>query len=275
MNAAHHKTFLELHAQSTPLMLPNAWDAASTVLLQMDGAQAIATSSAALSWSLGYADGGALPLDQLLAAIARIMRVAKVPVTVDMEDGYSQSPSEVADLIVQVSRLGVVGMNLEDGAGSADLLAAKIGAIRKVLGSTPFFINARTDVFLKGLAKEFNGTNGAAAIALAAQRLRSYQAAGADGAFVPGMLTAVDAQALLAQLAPLQMPLNLMAHPSLAPTAELQAAGVRRISMGGSLFQTTYAYSRGPAKQFMAQSDAAGLFAHSLSYATMNAAFNA
>lgn len=274
MHSSHHATFQALHQQNTPLMLPNAWDAASTVLLQMDGAQAIATSSAALAWSLGYADGGALPREELLAAIERIMRVAKVPVSVDMEDGYSKDPQAVADLIAAVSRLGVVGINLEDGAGSAELLVAKIAAIRKALGGTALFINARTDVFLKGLAKESDGTNGAAAIALTAERLRSYQAAGADGAFVPGMLTAAHAQALLTQLTPLHMPLNLMAHPALAPTAQLQATGVRRISMGGALFQTTYAYSRQPAKQFMAQGDATGLFAHSLPYATMNTAFS-
>lgn len=273
MNNAHHPTFVSLHQQPKPLMLPNAWDAASTVLLQMDGAQAIATSSAALAWSLGYADGGALPREELLAAIARIMRVAKVPVTVDMEDGYSNEPAAVAELIVQVARLGVVGINLEDGAGPAQLLASKISAIRHALGTAPLFINARTDVFLKGLAKDANGANGSAAIALSAERLRSYHAAGADGAFVPSMLTAADASALLAQLSPLNMPLNLMVNPAIACVAELQAAGVSRISMGGSLFQTTYAYSRVPAKQFMTSGNPAGLFEHALPYAMMNGAF--
>jgi 2-methylisocitrate lyase-like PEP mutase family enzyme len=87
------------------------------------------------------------------------------------------------------------------------------------------------------------------------------------------MCTAADAATLVAQLGAAQpMPLNLMATPALAPTADLATAGVRRISMGGSLFQTTYAYSRTPAKQFMHQGDASGLFAHALPYPMMNAA---
>jgi 2-methylisocitrate lyase-like PEP mutase family enzyme len=273
MTQPYFAQFKALHFQNTPLLLPNAWDAASAVLLQMDGATAIATSSAAVAWSLGYADGGALPRAELLGAIGRIMRVVQVPVTVDLEDGYSQDPAAVADLVLQVARLGVVGINLEDGAGPADLLAAKIGAIRRALAGTPLYINARTDVYLKGLAKNAKGQSGPEAIALCAQRLQSYRAAGADGAFVPGMCTAADVAALLAQPGmPPDMPLNLMATPALAPTADLAAAGVRRISTGGSLFQTTYAYSRAPAKQFMAQGDTRGLFEHTLPYAMMNAA---
>lgn len=269
----HFTQFKSLHQQTAPLLLPNAWDAASAVLLQMDGAQAIATSSAAMAWSLGYADGGALPREELLGAVGRIMRVAKVPVTVDLEDGYSQDTAEVAQLALQMANLGVVGINIEDGAGSVDSLSAKIAAIRQALAAKPLYINARTDVYLKGLAKNAQGENGVEAIALCAERLQSYRAAGADGAFVPGMCIASDASKLLALLGSgPDMPLNLMAAPTLASIADLAAAGVRRISMGGSLFQTTYAYSRTVAQQFLAQSDVKGLFAHTLPYPMMNAA---
>jgi 2-methylisocitrate lyase-like PEP mutase family enzyme len=266
-------TFKALHFQATPLLLPNAWDAASAVLLQMDGAKAIATSSAAMAWSLGYADGGALPRSELLGAVGRIMRVANVPVTVDLEDGYSQDPAAVAELALQLAKLGVAGINIEDGAGTAEALCAKIAATRAALGATPLYINARTDVYLKGLAKNAQGENGAEAIAMCVQRLQSYRSAGADGAFVPGMCSASDAAKLLAHLGSGQeMPLNLMATPALAPIADLAAAGVRRISMGGSLFQTTYAYSRTAAQQFIAQAEIKELFAHSLPYPMMNAA---
>jgi 2-methylisocitrate lyase-like PEP mutase family enzyme len=258
--------FKALHTQAKPLMLTNCWDAASVVLLQIDGAQAVATSSSALAWSLGYADGGQLPRAELLAAVARIMRVATVPVSFDVEDGYSSDAAQVADLVLELAKCGIAGINLEDGAGSPELLASKIAAIRHALAGTPLFINARCDVFLKGLAK------GDAAIAMCAQRLASYSAAGADGAFVPGMATVEDVAKLMPALTQLGMPLNLMAVPHLVPVAELFAAGARRFSAGGSLFQTTYAYSRLKAQGFMNAGDVSGLFEHSLPYAFMNAA---
>jgi 2-methylisocitrate lyase-like PEP mutase family enzyme len=264
MTTTLFSTFKALHAQSAPLLLPNAWDAASAKLLQMDGAKAIATSSAAVAWSLGYADGGALPRDELLAAVRRIARVVSVPLTIDLEDGYSNDPQEVAQLIKTLSDCGVVGINLEDGAGSAQLLAGKIAAIRQALGTQPLFINARTDVYLKGLAQ------GAAAIALCIERLKSYQAAGADGAFVPGMATVADVTQLTAAV---HMPLNLMTTPALAPIHALFAAGAKRFSAGPTLFQTSYSYGRTQAQRFMVDADFGGLLAHALPFPVMNAAF--
>jgi 2-methylisocitrate lyase-like PEP mutase family enzyme len=264
--------FNALHMQATPLLLPNAWDAASTVLLQTDGVRAIATSSAALAWSLGYADGGALPPDELLAAVRRIVRVATVPVSVDLEDGYSTNPQAVADLVVQVARAGAVGINLEDGSAPAAVLADKIAACRQALADTPLFINARTDVYLKGLAKDAQGhdPNNDHAVALCSQRLQAYRAAGASGAFVPGLASAGEAARLAPQI---HLPLNVMAVPHLSSASQLAAAGVKRISVGDSLFQTTYGYSRLKAQHFMATGDVTGLYEHALGYGAMNAAF--
>jgi 2-methylisocitrate lyase-like PEP mutase family enzyme len=259
-----HATFKALHAGPAPLLLPNAWDAASTVLLQLDGAAAVATSSSAVAWSLGYGDGGLLPREELLGAIRRIMRVARVPVSVDMENGYSDDPTAVADLVAEVASSGIAGINLEDGAGSPDLLVAKIAAIRRAVAGKPLFINARTDVYLRGLATS-NGADGA--IRMCVERMNSYQKAGASGAFVPGMTTVADVAKLMPQIG---MPLNLMSVPTLAPIAELAAAGVRRISAGGAVFQTTYGYMRSRAKRFLEQGDNAGLFEHPLPYAFMN-----
>ncbi len=258
-----HTAFKALHAGPTALLLPNAWDAASTVLLQLDGAAAIATSSSAVAWSLGYADGAQLPRDELLGAIRRIMRVARVPVSVDMENGYSDKPEAVAALVAEVVRCGVAGINIEDGAGTVESLEAKIAAIRRALAGQPLFINARTDVYLRGLAPG----GGDAAIQMCIARQNRYQAAGADGAFVPGMSTVADVAKLVPHIG---MPLNVMSVPTLAPLAELAAAGVRRISAGGAVFQTTYGYMRSRAKRFLEQGDNAGLFEHALPYAFMN-----
>jgi 2-methylisocitrate lyase-like PEP mutase family enzyme len=263
MNHALFNTFNSLHQQAQPLLLPNIWDAASAMLVQTDGAKAIATSSAAMAWSLGYADGSALPEAELLAAIGRIVRIAQVPVTVDLEDGYSNDPAAAAQLALKVVRWGVVGINLEDGVGPPELLVQKIMAIRKALDGLPLFINARTDVVLKNLAQ------GEAAIAQCINRLNAYRTAGADGAFIPGVAKADDAAQIVQAV---DMPLNLMTVPGLDPIAALVAAGVKRVSAGPTLFQTSYGWGRAQAVNFLSNADISGLFANALPGAVMNAA---
>ncbi len=123
MRALHHQQFLQLHqAPGSILLLPNAWDAASAKTFEASGAAAVATSSASLAWACGYADGGALPPEELLHAVSNITRVLKVPLTVDMEDGYSTDPAEVGRLAAAVASAGAVGINLEDGSGAPALL---------------------------------------------------------------------------------------------------------------------------------------------------------
>jgi 2-methylisocitrate lyase-like PEP mutase family enzyme len=257
-----HTQFKNLHTASIPLVIPNAWDAASAALFAGEGATAIATSSAALAWSLGYADGGTLPRSELLAAIARIQRVIHIPLTVDLEDGYSEAPQAVAGLVGEIAALGVAGINLEDGSQPPDLLANKIAASRRFLGKSPLFINARTDVYLRGLAK------GDAASAMALERAKMYQAAGADGLFVPGM-SSIDDTARIASQTPL--PVNLMLLPSMPPIPNLFAAGARRFTSGPASFQTAYGHARRLAHALLANNDISALFANNVSYDAMNA----
>lgn len=265
MTATAHARFVALHRAATPLLLVNAWDAASARLWQELGAPAVATSSAAVAWSRGYADGGTLPRAALLDSCADLVRVCSVPVTVDLEDGYSDDPAAVAALAAEVVGIGVVGFNLEDGGGAPELLAAKIRAIRAALGPTPVFINARTDVYLRGLA------SGEAAVAATIERLSRYRDAGADGGFVPGLTAATDA-ARIAAAVPLA--LNLMTVPGLAPLAELQAAGVCRISTGPGLFKVAYGAGQQAAAACLG-GDFAPLAAATLDYGTMNRLFAA
>lgn len=136
MSAAVHR-FTQLHHNSKPFMLVNVWDASSLVLAQRQGAEAVATSSAALGWALGYPDGSALPVFELLAAVKRLLRVSKVPLSIDIEQGYSSDPQHVAELVVQLADMGIAGINLEDGNDLPELLAKKISAIRLLLGEKP------------------------------------------------------------------------------------------------------------------------------------------
>jgi len=115
--------FRALHHQTLPLVLANAWDAGSARLIEQCGATAIATTSAGLAWSLGYPDGNKMPVDQHAAAIKRIARVIKVPLSVDLEACYGESASEVTARFLDA---GAVGINLEDGVGSTESLCEKL-----------------------------------------------------------------------------------------------------------------------------------------------------
>src|ERR1700677_5307411 len=110
--------FRNLHQGPGILLLPNAWDAVSARLIESLGAKAIATTSAGLAWSHGYPDGNALPEDQLIAATRDIARVIRVPLTVDIEAGYSDDPVAVARLVARILVLGVVGINIDERQGS-------------------------------------------------------------------------------------------------------------------------------------------------------------
>ena len=192
--------FRDLHRQGL-LRLANAWDAGTARLIEQRGAAAVATTSAGLAWAQGYADGDRLDPDVLLQAVSRIARVIRVPLTVDVEGGYSDDPDRVAALVLRVVHAGAAGINLEDGAGAPDLLAAKIRAIREacVAQGADVFINARADVYLRGLAAEERRVDETLA------RATVYRQAGADGLFVPGL---VDVDAMRAIAAACGLPGN-------------------------------------------------------------------
>ena len=109
------KSFLARHHAPPVLLLPNAWDALSARLFVAAGFDAVATTSGGVAWALGYPDGEHAPWAEVVAATARIVRSAQVPVTADIEAGYGATPSEVAAHVAEIIQTGVVGINLEDG----------------------------------------------------------------------------------------------------------------------------------------------------------------
>lgn len=226
MTSSPAATFHQLHRQGL-LCLPNAWDAGSARVIEARGAHAIATTSAGLAWSQGYADGDILPVSNLLHAVEAICRVVRVPVSVDIESGYSSSPHAVGDTVAALIDRGVVGINIEDGNDHPDALCAKIEHLRTVAErrSVPLFINARTDVLLRRLAE------GDAAVERVRARAERYAQAGADGLFVPKLR---DPQAIAAVAEATALALNVMAVPGLPPVAALARLGVRRLSAGSA-----------------------------------------
>ncbi len=260
-----YDTFHNLHDNGL-LLLANAWDAGSARLIESLGARAIATTSAGVAWSHGYPDGDLLPVERLLATVADILRVIRVPLTVDVEGGYSDDPTVVADTVARLAGMGVAGINLEDGAGEPELLCAKIEHIKRACArhGTPVFVNARTDVYLRGLAPE------ASRAQATLSRAALYRNAGADGLFVPGL---ADRDGIATVARDAHLPLNLLLRPQLPVVDELAALGVRRLSAGSDLAECSLGLTRRLARGFLGDGrlDVAG----AMDYPEINALFAA
>lgn len=212
--------FRELHHGQTPLVLPNAWDVGSALAFAEAGFPAIGTTSFGIAASAGLPDGGRSSKAATAALAAQLCRLP-VHVTADIEDGYSDDPTEVADFVAQLAALGVAGVNIEDSAAGhlvdPAVSVAKIGAVKR--RSPGVFVNARVDNFW--FAEQ-------ATVDAVLRRADAYAGAGADGIFVPGVAAAGDIRGLTAGI---RLPVNVLAHPSLT-VAELGELGVRRVSSG-------------------------------------------
>ena len=241
-------TFRALHNGSELLLLPNAWDPGSARLIESLGAKAIATTSAGLAWSRGYPDGDALSIEQLITTTREIARIIRVPLSIDVEGGYSTDPAVVARVVSGIIDVGAVGINIEDGAGSPDLLCAKIEAARRsaTRAGVDLFINVRTDVYLRDMS------SGDGAVREVIRRAERYRAAGCDGIFVPGLVEGSAIEAIAAAIDPL--PLNIMLMPGLPSHAVLREQGVRRLSAGSAIAQAGMGLTRRLVNDFLAGS---------------------
>lgn len=222
--------FRARHNSDNPLVLPNAWDAASARLVEKAGAEAIATTSAGVAWSLGVPDGNRLDPDEAIAALARIVRVVDVPVTADIESGYG----DVARTVRNARAAGAVGINIEDGAEPHPERIAEARAA----GGDALFINARIDTFLFSVG----GVDETVA------RAQAYLDAGADGIFVPGVY---DADVITTLVERIPAPLNIMAGPGAPTVAELGKLGVRRVSVGAGIAIAAYALTAAAATEIL------------------------
>lgn len=218
--------FRALHRPGRPLLLPNAWDAASAAALAARGHPAIGTTSLGVAAAGGKPDAAAATRAENLD-LARRLRGLPVLLTVDVEGGFSDEPAEVAGYVAELAALGVVGVNLEDGRpdgtlAPVELLAAKLTAVRAAAPGV--FLNARTDAWWLGVPEPRKQ---------ALHRARAYRDAGADGVFVPGAPD--DTVGLLA--AEVGVPLNVLHRPGGPGLEELGRLGVARVSTGSLLFR--------------------------------------
>ncbi|MFK0041321.1 isocitrate lyase/phosphoenolpyruvate mutase family protein [Paenarthrobacter sp. NPDC090517] len=240
MSFEHNQTaahFRSLHTSHKPLALSNAWDVASAVITETAGATAVATTSAGVAWSLGLPDGDRLDRERAVAVVASIVNAVNVPVTADIEGGYSETPEGIATTVAEILEAGAVGINMEDGSRDPGEFCARISAARNAARSVgrDLFINARTDVFLAGAGTVEQQ------IAEVLARAEKYVEAGADGIFVPG---ASDAGTIAALTSGISVPVNVMVGAGSLNVGELGGLGVSRVSLGSSIAQAAYAVAQ-------------------------------
>ena len=225
--------FRALHIPGKPLVLFNIWDAGGTKAVAAGGAKAIATGSWSVANANGFADGERIPLGLVIDNLRRIVSATDLPVTIDLESGYGDTPEIVGKTIGLAIDAGAIGCNLEDSFPANGKLretvdqAHRIRCARQIADAAniSFFINARTDIFLQRPPEQHNETM----VVEAMERAHAYADAGADGLFAPG-LADITLIARLAAGSP--VPLNIMVDDGTPPLHKLAEYGVARVSHG-------------------------------------------
>lgn len=227
------RRFAALHVKGKPVVLYNVWDAGGAKAVVGAGAEAVATGSLSVAAAHGFPDRQAIPMELLLTIAARIVETVEVPVSIDFEGAYAVEPEATAANVARLADIGVVGVNFEDqvvggeGLHPIDVQAARIRAVRAMAEARglPFFINARTDLFLK----QRDGARQREHLAEAKERAAAYAEAGASGYFIPG-LVGIDHIAGIVEAT--DLPVNVLMLAGVPAEAELAARGVARISHG-------------------------------------------
>lgn len=222
--------FKNLHYQDSPLLIANVWDVPSAKAAEKLNFQAIGTSSAAVAAMLGYKDGEEMDFAELLYIVKRISQNTDLPLSVDLEAGYSRNPNQITENIKQLAELGVVGINFEDSyiedgsrvLSKADDFAKTLSTITDLLqkDNVEMFINTRVDAFIMGIPSPVEETK---------KRIQLYESAGASGIFTPCIEKESDIAEIVQSTT---LPLNVLCMPNLPDFDTLTKLGVKRISMG-------------------------------------------
>jgi 2-methylisocitrate lyase-like PEP mutase family enzyme len=226
--ASKFETFASLHRPGDPVILYNIWDPGSAKAVAAAGAKAIATGSHPVGDASGFGDGQQVPIDFVIDNAKRIVGAVDLPVTVDFESAYSVEADEAGANVARLKAAGVVGCNFEDqviggqGLHPLDRQCRRIQAIRDAVG-TEFFINARTDLFLKTRAYD------EVLVDETVERGKAFADSGASGFFVPRLSDLKQVERVVREV---PLPLNLIAFPGAPSNRDWANAGVARISYG-------------------------------------------
>lgn len=244
------RAFRALHAREGAFVIPNPWDVGSARILARFGFEALATTSAGFAFSIGRRDQ-TIARDAMLAHVATIASATDLPVSADLENAFGANPGEVAKTFRLASATGIVGASIEDATGDADRPLFDIDiAVERVRAAAetvhalpfPFLLTARAENFLVG-RKDLGD---------AIRRLQAYQDAGADVLYAPGIRTREQIEAVVKAVAP--KPVNLLMPAPLGFTvAEIEAMGVRRISVGSTLARVAWTAFANSARQIAEQ----------------------
>lgn len=220
--------FLSLHRAERPLLQPNAWDAGSARILASLGFQAIATTSSGFAATLGRTDGS-VSADEKLAHCRQLAGAVDIPVAADTENGFADAPEDVAAFVTAAAATGLAGCSIEDFTGHRDdpiydagLARDRVAAAAEAAHRGPIHLalTARCENLLHGRD-----------LADAIERVQTYQEAGADVIFVPGVRTADDIRAVVSSV---DLPVNVLGMQGCPTVAEMGELGVARVSIGGS-----------------------------------------
>ena len=238
--------FLALHHGDTPLLQPNAWDVGSARILAALGFSAIATTSSGFAATLGRPDGG-VTRDEVLEHCRALSAAVDIPVAADTENCFADDPDGVAETVRLAAQTGLAGCSVEDFTRDrnapiydVELAADRVRAAVEAAHSGPeqLVITARAENLLHGV-KDLDGT---------VKRLQAYQEAGADVLFAPGIRTLEQVRAIVTSV---DRPVNVLVVPGAPTVAELAAAGVARISIGGSFAFAAYGAMIDVARELM------------------------
>jgi 2-methylisocitrate lyase-like PEP mutase family enzyme len=227
--------FLALHKSDRPLLMPNPWDIGAAKLLESLGFQALATTSSGFAATLGRLDGR-VTRDEAIAHAAAIVDAVDVPVSADLENCFADDPAGVAETVRLAVDAGLAGCSVEDYSGresdtiyDAGLAAERVAAAAEAAHSGPrkLVLTARAENLIHGRDD----------LADTIARLQSYQEAGADVLFAPGVR---DLDTIRELLSSVDLPVNVLALPGMPSVAELADAGVSRISVGGAFAFAAY-----------------------------------
>jgi len=243
--------FQELHDAPELFVMANAWNAGSAVLLEEAGIQAIGTTSAGIAFSLGLPDYvDAVAFETALEETRRIAGAVSIPVSMDAENGYGHSSSAVFENMRRIAETGVVGASIEDYCRDpetplydVDLAAERIRAAKEAVSGLgyPFTLTARAECYLTGHPDPYRES---------VMRVNRYREAGADCLFVPGLKDIDTISSFVRETdGPVSVVVGLSGPPISA--AQLEAAGVARISIGGSLARATFGLVRSAAREML------------------------
>ena len=236
--------FLALHHGDAPLLMPNPWDIGSARVLASLGFQALATTSSGHAATLGRLDGS-VTLDEALEHAADIVDAVELPVSADLENAFADEPDGVAATITRAVDAGLAGCSVEDYSREHGLYAPGLAAERVAAAADAAH---RGDVHLVLTARAENLIRGNPDLADTIARLQSFQEAGADVLFAPGLAKLEDIRQVVASI---DLPLSVLALPNAPTVAELADAGVKRISVGGAFLYVAVAAMAEAARELL------------------------